>query len=453
MKKIFLAIITILLPVIASSTAIAQSEDDVVINEFLTYRVSAKAFEYVELLVTAPGADLRGWTISDVDSRGENKCSLDGDVRLPADATYLQNVPRGTYVVVELMAPFSGPSPLTEDTSLADATPRSLVLKLTTRGVHTDGFAILTSSDNLQLYAGSRSSGTLIDQVLWGGSHSLVAGASWGDNNECTIADNINHGACVPDGSDVRFVPSNQSSPDGFKANDTGSSFVIDERSNGTPGTVNSGVDDHEGTLPIQLAVFSASVTDANHITLQWSTVSEINNYGFYVERRPEGSNDFTTVSGLISGAGTSLEMHSYEWVDADVPAGSYEYRLHQVDLDGSSTYSYVITVTSDAVLGVRDGTHPLVFGLEQNYPNPFNPSTRVAFVLGDQSYVRLVVFDALGREVATLASEILPPGEHSRVWDATNLPSGTYICRLDAASLNNAATSFTQVRKMVLAR
>ena len=91
-------------------------------------------------------------------------------------------------------------------------------------------------------------------------------------------------------------------------------------------------------------------------------------------------------------------------------------------------------------------GNLPQEFGLEQNYPNPFNPSTRITYQLPIQSYVRLRVFDVLGREVVSLAEGVEKPGYKSVDWNAGRIASGVYFCRLDAGG-------FTSVKKLLLLR
>lgn len=76
----------------------------------------------------------------------------------------------------------------------------------------------------------------------------------------------------------------------------------------------------------------------------------------------------------------------------------------------------------------------PANMRLYQNYPNPFNPSTQIRFSLSAFSFVTLRIFDALGREVTTLAEGFRPAGEHSTTFDASSLPGGIYVCRLEAA-------------------
>ena len=86
----------------------------------------------------------------------------------------------------------------------------------------------------------------------------------------------------------------------------------------------------------------------------------------------------------------------------------------------------------------------PAYFSLEQNYPNPFNPSTTISFNIPQQSHVKLVIYDVLGRDVRTLVDEEKQPGRYSVSFDASNLPSGVYLYRLQAGN-------FSEVRKMVV--
>ena len=80
--------------------------------------------------------------------------------------------------------------------------------------------------------------------------------------------------------------------------------------------------------------------------------------------------------------------------------------------VQGDTSYVYTSTLTG---VNQRESNIPRVFALEQNYPNPFNPSTVISFSLPSKSFVSLKVFDASGREVATLVNEEMPPGIYSR--------------------------------------
>ena len=93
----------------------------------------------------------------------------------------------------------------------------------------------------------------------------------------------------------------------------------------------------------------------------------------------------------------------------------------------------------------------PTVFTLSQNTPNPFNPSTAIAFALSRPERVRLTVYDALGREVALLASGNFSAGSHTVRWEGRDgrgnaVSSGVYLYRLEAGGKS-------EVRKMLLAR
>ena len=97
----------------------------------------------------------------------------------------------------------------------------------------------------------------------------------------------------------------------------------------------------------------------------------------------------------------------------------------------------------------------PDEYALDQNYPNPFNPSTVIRYSLPAESNVTLKIYDILGEEVRTLVDGVQDAGYQSAEWNATNnngasLPSGIYICRIQAASLANGK-EFFQVRKMLL--
>jgi len=109
----------------------------------------------------------------------------------------------------------------------------------------------------------------------------------------------------------------------------------------------------------------------------------------------------------------------------------------------------------------------PDKFSLSQNYPNPFNPSTKIRFevpllsqegVSRRDGVVALKIYDALGKEVATLVNEQLKPGEYETEFDGTNLPSGVYYYQLVVgdnptvkSGTGNNNGGFTETKKMVL--
>ncbi len=98
----------------------------------------------------------------------------------------------------------------------------------------------------------------------------------------------------------------------------------------------------------------------------------------------------------------------------------------------------------------------PKQFALYQNYPNPFNPTTTVRYDLPLRSHVRLMVYDALGREVNELINGEQDAGYQSIEWNSTNrngnaVASGMYFYRIEARSLADPGKTFMQVNKMLL--
>jgi hypothetical protein len=194
---------------------------------------------------------------------------------------------------------------------------------------------------------------------------------------------------------------------------------------------------------PIELATLTAQMVGQT-AELKWSTISETNNYGFEIQRKADTEAEFKSIAGaFVHGHGTTLEPHSYSYVDVSVPPGKVSYRLKQIDLDGTTAYhGPVEVVNSSSVSHSRVGTAVLA----QNYPNPFNPSTRIAFELPASAKVSLKIYSTLGQAVATLVDEEMGAGRHEVTWDASNMPSGVYFCRLRAGD-------FTTMKRMILVK
>jgi endo-1,4-beta-xylanase len=108
-----------------------------------------------------------------------------------------------------------------------------------------------------------------------------------------------------------------------------------------------------------------------------------------------------------------------------------------------AAALSGLVPVASDVADG---GARPAAFGLSQNYPNPFNPSSDIRYQISEFRMVRLAVYDVLGREVAVLVNEPKMRGEYQVRFDATGLPSGVYLYRLQSGS-------YSETRKMALVR
>lgn len=186
--------------------------------------------------------------------------------------------------------------------------------------------------------------------------------------------------------------------------------------------------------LPVELISFGA-VNNGNNVTLSWATLTEVNNYGFNIERKIENS-DWEKI-GFTKGYGNSNSLKSYSFIDQNVQNGKIYYRLKQIDLDGKFKYSNVIELNIKTLNIVE---------LKQNYPNPFNPYTTISYYLPNTLKVSLVVYDATGREVATLANDFQSAGTHSVIFDGNKFASGIYYYRIQAGNL-------IQTRKMLLVK
>ena len=186
------------------------------------------------------------------------------------------------------------------------------------------------------------------------------------------------------------------------------------------------------GPLPVELTSFSAEVIGKN-VHLNWQTATELNNYGFEIQR--SNDNNEWSVLDFVEGNGNSNSPKTYSYLDKKIKAtGEYYYKLRQIDNDGSYVYSDILKIN----LIVPDEMK-----LNQNYPNPFNPSTTISFTIPQAGNVILKVFNAIGEEVSTITNGFLEAGEYSFNFNAEGLTSGTYIYRLSIGK-----TTFT--RKML---
>ncbi len=189
--------------------------------------------------------------------------------------------------------------------------------------------------------------------------------------------------------------------------------------------------------VPVELTNFTAS-TSYGKVILNWTTVTEINNLGFEIERKFLTAEEGEWVRiGFKEGQGTTIEKQNYQYIDnlGDISATSLCYRLKQIDFKGSFEYSDEVLVENPA---------PLDYGLQQNHPNPFNPITTLSYGLPVKSQVVLVIYNSLGESITQLISEEMEAGKYSFEFDATGLSSGIYFYQLQAGS-------FVETKKMVL--
>ncbi|MBU1115654.1 MAG: T9SS type A sorting domain-containing protein [Bacteroidetes bacterium] len=204
--------------------------------------------------------------------------------------------------------------------------------------------------------------------------------------------------------------------------------------------------------LPVEIVAFTAKLEN-RVIKLNWQTATEVNNYGFEIERSvAQISNlcyNWETI-GFVEGHGNSNSPKDYSFVDSKTSEvfknlggldGELQYRLKQLDFNGNYEYSNVIEIKLTEI--VKE------YKLEQNYPNPFNPTTTIKYsipnnVKNEMSNVKLIVYDILGSEVATLVNEKKSAGNYEVKFNASNLASGVYIYKLQSGE-------FAKTKKFVL--
>ena len=183
--------------------------------------------------------------------------------------------------------------------------------------------------------------------------------------------------------------------------------------------------------LPVELTGFNGFVSNGK-VNLNWSTVTEINNSGFEIERKSDSNWEKV---GFVQGSGTSAEPRSYSFVDEDVSDGMFNYRLKQIDFNGRFEYSEIVEI---------EVAIPIEYSLKQNYPNPFNPSTTISYSIKERGIVTLKVFDILGNEVKTLVNEEKDAGNYKIEFNAASFASGIYFYSLQSGG-------FLSTKKMIL--
>jgi len=148
---------------------------------------------------------------------------------------------------------------------------------------------------------------------------------------------------------------------------------------------------------------------------------------------------------GLTFASGTSVTITA-------VPDSANQFVEWQGDVTGTDNPA---TITVDGIKNVTavfssatdvddELSIPVEYSLNQNYPNPFNPSTTISFSLMQRGFTSLVIYDALGRKIATLINGEINVGKHSVNFDASNLVSGLYFYQIKSGN-------FVATKKMML--
>lgn len=193
--------------------------------------------------------------------------------------------------------------------------------------------------------------------------------------------------------------------------------------------------------VPVELYSFTARIDNQRDVRLDWSTVTESNNYGFEIQRFTGEHPEIETIA-FIKGEGTTVDPRHYYYFDTDLPEGTYYYRLKQLDRDGSFEFSETIEVKiTDEI-----STH-----LYQNYPNPFNTSTEIPYVLAESGHIELTIYNEIGRQVRRLVDQNQAKGRYYVRWDGKDsrgkeVGSGKYFYKIRTAS-------FAEFKEMMLVK
>jgi len=191
------------------------------------------------------------------------------------------------------------------------------------------------------------------------------------------------------------------------------------------------------GVVPVELTNFTGVQTEEG-IMLNWRTSTETNNKGFEIERKISGLENEWQKLTFIEGRGTTSEISNYEYLDKINTTGIYNYRLKQIDYDGTFIFSDDVEVDFYLAQNYR---------LSQNYPNPFNPETTVEYAIPIEGFVSLKLYNSLGQEIAVIVNKEMEAGKYivnlNLAEISNNLSSGVYYYTISAGS-------FFQARKML---
>lgn len=194
--------------------------------------------------------------------------------------------------------------------------------------------------------------------------------------------------------------------------------------------------------FPVELSSLTAFAMESG-VRLDWETASEVNNYGFVIERSLMRDGPWEP-RGFVKGSGTTMQRQRYSFTDeSDVRAtgNAVWYRLTQMDTDGAQhEYDPLLVELYNATSG---------FALDACYPNPVTASsgtTTLRYRMDKAEHVTITITDMIGRTVQTVADEEKQPGIHQTLVTIHDLPAGTYLVQMSAGA-------FKAARKLAITR
>lgn len=178
--------------------------------------------------------------------------------------------------------------------------------------------------------------------------------------------------------------------------------------------------------LPIELVHLDIATKESN-LQLSWKTASETNNKGFEIERSTDGANFYKI--GWVDGQGTTRDDSHYSYHDHDIIANvNYYYRLKQVDLDGKSSHSTIVTGKI-----IKD----VAIQFEQVAPNPANSLINAVIVAQEEEEVGYALFDQLGKLILEGRGQLSPGLNNFRI-DVEQVANGQYYLKLQAGGFSD---------------
>ncbi len=201
----------------------------------------------------------------------------------------------------------------------------------------------------------------------------------------------------------------------------------------------------HPPPVPVQVYPLDANNEVELPVNFQWNPLTTYTRFDLEIYHGSQ------IVDSIIS-----LQNANYVYDGLLGWGRSYSWRMRSKNPGGTeankSAWSplQTFTIINEGGIVKPGNTRSLVDGLVQNHPNPFNPSTNISYSVKSPGLVKLIVYDLIGREVKTLVNKTQNDGAYSVVFDASNLPSGVYIYKLEIV-LQGSSERFSEVKRMVL--